>query len=896
MAKPVVAAAAQGLVDLTKLDAKWLQRWKKVCGPDFINPRRLIPMKNHDKKMYSLTMFPYPSGMLHMGHLRVYTISDVLARYYRMQGLDLIHPMGWDAFGLPAENAAVERGVNPEDWTKINIQKMKDQMVLMNTDFDWTKELATCDPNYYKWTQKIFLELHKHGLAYRKKAEINWDPIDNTVLANEQVDSEGRSWRSGAIVEKRLLEQWFLGITKYAGDLNKDLDLLQHWPSKVRAMQKNWIGESKGSQIQFPVSSKSGIELPMKELDAFTTRAETIFSVQYVAIGFDHPITQMIAKSNEKLREFIDRLNKQGEEAQKSKEGFLLDDIFAINPLDSNIQLPILVAPYVISTYGSGSVMGCPAHDIRDFEFWIQNMGSEAAIIHTVSPKKSSNEPADNEPFILKDGVMNINSRFLQGLSARDARHKVTEELKLISKGSFKTNYRLRDWLISRQRYWGAPIPMIHCESCGIVPVPDEDLPVKLPHLNYIPSRGGSPLAQVEEFVNCECPQCHKPAKRDTDTMDTFIDSSWYMFRFLDPNNNDVAFEKEIATKYMPVDQYIGGVEHAILHLLYARFISKFLADAGWFETSEGWKGEPFKQLITQGMVHGKTFVNPKTGRFLKPDEYDLQDDNTAILKETGAIANISFEKMSKSKYNGADPEECIKAHGADATRAHVLFQAPINDVLDWNEAKIVGIERWLKKVLKLSVDLGSGFSSVIVEEVSPKSNAELDLHNELTKLEQSIDDSFVDDLSLNTLISSYMKYNNALITAFKNEEVGKEYIAGKFVKMVKYMCPVTPSVCEEIWELYNEACTEGEITNLESILKADWPIVSTLVQAQIDYKVMINGKMKFIHSTATEYNAKDIESCISDVLKNESAAQLFAEKVIKKTIIKKDAIIFILK
>lgn len=896
MAKSVVAAAAQGLVDLTKLDAKWLQKWKKTCRPDFINPRRLVPMKNNDKKMYSLTMFPYPSGMLHMGHLRVYTISDVLARHYRMQGLDLIHPMGWDAFGLPAENAAVERGVNPEDWTKINMQKMKDQMVLMNTDFDWTRELATCDPNYYKWTQKIFLELHKHGLAYRKKAEINWDPIDNTVLANEQVDSEGRSWRSGAIVEKRLLEQWFLGITKYASELNKDLDLLQDWPSKVRTMQRNWIGESKGTDIQFPISSTNDMELPMNELDAFTTRAETIFSVQYVAIGFDHPITQMVANSNEKLREFIDRLNKQGEEAQKSKDGFLLDDVFAINPLDSNIQLPIFVAPYVISTYGSGSVMGCPAHDTRDFEFWLQNMGSDAAIIHTVSPKESSNEPADNEPFIEKEGIMNINSRFLQDLSTADARKKVTEELKLINKGEFKTNYRIRDWLISRQRYWGAPIPMIHCESCGIVPVPDEDLPVKLPHLDYIPSRGGSPLAQVEEFVNCECPQCHKPAKRDTDTMDTFIDSSWYMFRFLDPNNNEKAFSKEIASKYMPVDQYIGGVEHAILHLLYSRFISKFLADAGWFEKGENWKGEPFKQLITQGMVHGKTFVNPKTGKFLKPDEYDLQADGNAILKETGAIANISFEKMSKSKYNGADPGECIVAHGADATRAHVLFQAPINDVLDWNEAKIVGIERWLKKVLKLSVDISSETKAVIVDEIDPVSNAELELHNELVKLEQSIDDSFVGELSFNTLISSYMKYNNALIAGFKDNEVRREYIAGKFVKMVKYMCPVTPSVCEEVWELFHEASTESEITDVESILKADWPIASELFQTKIDYKVMINGKMKFIHSTKTEYNPKEIEKCISEVQKHESASKLFSGKEIKKTIIKKDAIIFILK
>ncbi|KGK40428.1 hypothetical protein JL09_g396 [Pichia kudriavzevii] len=625
---------AQGLVDLASLDQKWLARWRARCNNKFINPRRLINEDKKDlKKMYSLTMFPYPSGSLHMGHLRVYSISDTLARYYRMKGYDLIHPMGWDAFGLPAENAAVERGVNPEVWTKSNIQKMKAQMELMLTDFDWSREVSTCDPEYYKHTQKIFLEFLKHGLAYRKKAEINWDPIDKTVLANEQVDSEGRSWRSGAVVEKKLLEQWFLGITKYAGALNKDLELLEDWPSKVKAMQRNWIGESKGAEIKFQVckDAKSHLEghLPVDILDIFTTRAETIFSVQYLALSFSHPITQFISKNDPKLREFIDRLNKDGEESEKSKEGYLLPDVYATNPLDAGVKIPLFVAPYVIGTYGSGAVMGCPAHDVRDFEFWINNMGSSSAIIHSVEPINES-DYIEGEPFVSKEGKMNINSRFLEGMTTSDARIQVVKELKLIQMGDFKTNYRIRDWLISRQRYWGAPIPVIHCDSCGIVPVPDEDLPVKLPHVDKLLGRGGSPLAQIEDFVNCECPKCKKPAKRDTDTMDTFMDSSWYMFRFLDSKNESLPFDDKIASKYMPVDQYIGGVEHAILHLLYSRFVSKFFNDIKWYE-NDAMRGEPFKQLITQGMVHGKTFINPKNGRFLKPEEYELNENGDAI-------------------------------------------------------------------------------------------------------------------------------------------------------------------------------------------------------------------------------------------------------------------------
>ncbi|GAV27955.1 hypothetical protein PMKS-001423 [Pichia membranifaciens] len=897
-----VKAAAQGLANLAALDAKWMERWKTKCDHKFINPRRLVnagrqKLENSEtKKMYSLTMFPYPSGVLHMGHLRVYTISDVLARYYRMKGYDLIHPMGWDAFGLPAENAAVERGANPDTWTRSNIAKMKNQMKRMSTDFDWSREFSTCDAEYYKWTQKIFLELHKHGLAYQKKAEINWDPVDKTVLANEQVDAQGRSWRSGAIVEKKLLKQWFLGITKYAKALNKDLELLGEWPSKVRTMQRHWIGESNGCEIKFPVNPVEGtnIKLPSDALNVFTTRAETIFSVQYLALSFDHPITKMLYNTDFNLKGFIDRLNKDGEESEKSREGYRLEGVYATNPLDAGTKLPVFVAPYVISSYGNGAVMGCPAHDTRDFEFWLANMGPNSAIVYTVEPNSENVEFIEGEPFILKKGKMSVNAKFLQGLSADDARKKVAEELKLIQMGDFKTNFRLRDWLISRQRYWGAPIPIIHCDSCGVVPVSDEDLPVKLPHVDKLLGKGGSPLANIEEFVNCECPSCHKPAKRDTDTMDTFMDSSWYMFRFLDSKNDSKPFSKEVASKYMPVDQYIGGVEHAILHLLYSRFISKFFNDIGWYDNKE-MNGEPFRQLITQGMVHGKTFVNPATGKFLKPDEYDITTSGDAIIKATGEIASISFEKMSKSKYNGADPVECIQKHGADATRAHILFQAPINDILDWEEAKIIGVERWIKKVLKLAVDLADGCkegSTIGLDKhFSPVTEQDIELHNILHEFERGINDSFGKTPSLNTLISYYMKYTNALTDSVKKGQTTSKYLEYKFLNLVKYMAPVTPAACEEAFELFNYKSKQKD----QFLLEADWPALDEPIESLLNYNVIINGKMRFVHKAPAELT-DDLDACCKEILSTQKGAKYLAGKEINKVILKKGAIVFILK
>lgn len=879
-------------VDLVALDAKWLARWKSQCHGRFLNPRRLVPSDPTKKKIYSLTMFPYPSGMLHMGHLRVYTISDTLSRYYRMTGLDVLHPMGWDAFGLPAENAAVDRGADPETWTRQNIAKMKEQMETMRVDFDWDHELTTCNPDYYKWTQKIFLLLYEHGLAHRKSAEINWDPIDKTVLANEQVDSQGRSWRSGAIVEKRLLEQWFLGITEFAKDLNKDLGLLKDWPTKVKAMQRNWIGESHGAELVFPVKH-TPVELTVKSVEAFTTRAETLNSVQYLALAFDHPITQQIMKTDAGLRSFVDRLN-YSKELEKSKEGYRLEGVFVSNPLDPSREIPVFVAPYVISGYGQGAVMGCPAHDKRDFEFWLANVGPNAAIIRTVDPPKDAadTDEFEGKPYTAKHGVMNENAGpDLQFKSAKEAREIVIKKLEKAGLGSHKVNYRLRDWLISRQRYWGAPIPMIHCDHCGVVPVPDKDLPVLLPKVARLLGRGGSPLAQIPEFVNTSCPKCHGPAKRDTDTMDTFMDSSWYMLRFVDPHNDKELFSKELGTKYLPVDQYIGGVEHAILHLLYSRFISKFLCSLGYYTDNAGMNGEPFKQLITQGMVHGKTFVDGTNGRFLKPGEYTVQPDGSAIVNSTGEKASISYEKMSKSKFNGADPTECIAAHGSDATRAHILFQAPINDVLNWEETKIIGVERWLRKVIGLSETLSSEVTTKpSVKPLESYNNQEIELHNELVSLLKSLNDSFGRTLSLNTVVSDYMKYTNLLVDNVDNAEIDLAVKYKSLMTLLKVMAPVTPAVVEEANELLHH-----NFGVVDSILKSDWPQVEEPIKGQVNFNVMINGKMRFIH-TAPESFTADKAKCIETILATEGGKMWLSDCEIKKVILKKGTVVFIVK
>ncbi|VVT46691.1 uncharacterized protein SAPINGB_P001339 [Magnusiomyces paraingens] len=852
----------------TELDEKWSNIWKKSPSrleiPHLIDSKTGKPLDR--EKYYALSMFPYPSGMLHIGHLRVYTISDVLARYRRMNGYNVIHAMGWDAFGLPAENAAIERGIDPETWTLSNIQKMKDQMNIMFADFDWEREIVTCSPDYYKHTQQLFLKLYKAGLAYRKEAVVNWDPIEKTVLANEQVDDEGRSWRSGAIVEKKYLEQWFLGITKYAPELLEDLSILKDWPERVKTMQKNWIGKSQGATIIFPLSTN-------ESLTAFTTRPDTLYAVQYVALSLNHPIVKSIAQTDQDLADFLERAADLPED---TKEGYRLKNVYAANPLNSSKHnLPVFVAPYVLDNYGHGSVMGCPGHDTRDYEFWKQNMPS-VSVVETVVPPSNYVPDANSPPIYTgKDGKLNEVSGPYSGMDAREGGKKIIQDLESTNLAKFDVQWRLRDWLISRQRFWGAPIPIIHCDSCGTVPVPDDELPVLLP-------RGlNGPLNTSPEFVHTHCPSCGGKAKRDTDTMDTFMDSSWYFFRYTDPHNTNEIFDYKKASELMPVDIYVGGIEHAILHLLYSRFISKFLAKNGNWSGGD-LNGEPIKRLVTQGMVHGKTTVCPETGKFLRPHEIDYENDdpNKPLVKASQKPALVSYEKMSKSKYNGADPGECIKTHGADATRAHILFQAPVSDVLNWDESQIVGVKRWLSKVSSFTTSLADAIteSANKTQNVSEflatikgqaydvkfdkLSKAEQKMWIEIQKLIKSITDSFHDSLSLNTVISDYMKLTNAIQNTFGTGPFDNRSLPVALYaleKLLKVMAPVTPVNASDNWQ-YLQKALNPELKS-SSIFAEAWPQLEAIPGADLGrFSIIINGKRRFVINASKSLAGKEKE------------------------------------
>lgn len=836
--------------NFVELDKKWRERWSQQNGEKSTHSL-------NEKDFYALVMFPYPSGVLHLGHLRVYTISDVVARYKKLNGYNVIHPMGWDAFGLPAENAAIERDIDPAIWTETNISKMKEQMINFLADFDWDREINTSSPDYYKWTQKIFIMLYSKGLAYRKKAEINWDPVDQTVLANEQVDAKGRSWRSGALVEKRNLEQWFIGITKYADRLVKDLDHLGQWPEHVKTMQRNWIGKSRGCVVHFPIDYDDGI------LSVFTSRPETLFAVQFLALSLDHPIVKELSQNDPWLVKFVDESRDAGFE---SKAGYKLPIKASIplnpdNTTKSYFDVPIFVAPYVLSEYGSGAVMGCPGHDTRDFEFWKLHEPNQSTV-QIIGPK----DPKQMKiPYTLKKGIMQDSStlegglkdlQLYKGLSGKDAASVITQQLTKHGLGNASTQYRLKDWLISRQRYWGAPIPIIHCTDCGPVPVPDDHLPVLLPKVNSEHFTKGNPLGNIDEFVNCKCPSCGKDAKRETDTMDTFMDSSWYYLRYLD-SKNDSQLISSAASQNMPVDLYVGGVEHAILHLLYARFIAKFLSDCGVWD-GKSCHDEPLTKLVTQGMVHGITYADPDTNKFLKPDEVDFTNSQAPTIKATGKTPKVSYEKMSKSKYNGADPGECIAKFGADATRAQMLFLAPVSDTLLWNEDQIAGVDRWLRRVLGLSqsilnmdkveVDRGSQElarvtlkNPIIGEKTIVLNEYEFDFYNQIQDLVKSISDSIDIHFSLNTVVSDLMKMTNLITEAIKSNKCEYNLVRDSYVKLLICMAPVTPATSEECWESIQLA--NG--LSPSSIFNQSYPTDKSIKSNIQKFNIFINGKAR---------------------------------------------------
>ena len=588
-------------------------KWQKAWATENLDQTD----ETSDKpKFYALSMFPYPSGNLHMGHVRNYVITDVIARFKRMQGYRVLHPMGWDAFGLPAENAAIEREIPPGQWTQQNIAQMKQQLQKLGLSLDWEREVTTCSPDYYRWTQWLFLQFYEAGLAYQKEAAVNWDPIDQTVLANEQVDSEGRSWRSGAQVERKLLRQWFLKITDYAEQLLNDLDKLPGWPERVKLMQANWIGKSVGAYLEFPIQDSQ------EKIGVFTTRPDTVFGVSYVVLAPEHPLTLQVttAKQKKAVKAFIKSVAKESElertAEDKPKRGVLTGGT-AINPFNGE-EIPILIADYVLVEYGTGAVMGVPAHDTRDFKFANDNNLPIRVVI--VPENEESDDPVLSEAYT-EAGIM-INSGQFDGLASTKGKTAIIDYAETQGYGKARIQYRLRDWLISRQRYWGCPIPVIHCPNCGTVPVPDEDLPVTLPENVEFSGRGASPLAKLEDWINVPCPSCGEAAKRETDTMDTFIDSSWYYLRYTDAKNTEAVFSLDKVNSWMPIDQYVGGIEHAILHLLYSRFFTKVLRDRGLINCDE-----PFQRLLTQGMVQALTYKNPKTGKYVPSDRVVFEDE-----------------------------------------------------------------------------------------------------------------------------------------------------------------------------------------------------------------------------------------------------------------------------
>jgi leucyl-tRNA synthetase len=839
-----------------EIETKWQQTWvdRQLYKTDDTSNK---------PKFYALSMFPYPSGSLHMGHVRNYVITDAIARTKRMQGYRVLHPMGWDAFGLPAENAAIARGVHPAKWTYQNIDKMRSQLKLLGLSIDWERELATCAPDYYKWTQWIFLQLFKSGLAYQKEAAVNWDPVDQTVLANEQVDSEGRSWRSGALVEKKLLRQWFLKITDYADRLLADLDTLTGWPEKVKTMQANWIGKSVGAYLEFPLVNSDD------KIAVFTTRPDTVYGVSYVVLAPEHPLVKQIttAENRAAVDAFIAEVANQSEldrtADDKPKRG-VPTGAMVTNPFNGN-TVPVWIADYVLYEYGTGAVMGVPAHDERDFKFANSYQLPVTQVI--LDPNGEANAPLTSA--YTGTGAM-VNSDRFNGLDSIVAKQEIIDHAETNNYGKARVQYRLRDWLISRQRYWGAPIPIVHCPNCGAVPVPEAELPVTLPEDAEFTGSGGNPLAKLASWVNVPCPTCGTPAQRETDTMDTFIDSSWYYLRYTDAQNQGQIFNPKDVNDWMPVDQYVGGVEHAILHLLYSRFFTKALGDCPGADGKSLLNfAEPFQRLLTQGMVQGLTYLNPNKEGKDKWISTDRVDASNPIDPDTGEALQQVYATMSKSKGNGVAPEDVIDKYGVDTARMFILFKAPPEKDLEWDEADVEGQARFLNRVWRLVTEY-SGKPSKIPAELT---KAEKDLRRSIHVAIKEITEDLDGDYQFNTAISEMMKLSNALTDATcKDSPVYSEGIK----TLILLLAPFAPHIAEELWALTGNP----ESVHVQNWLELD---ASALVTDEITLVIQILGKTR---GTIQVPNTND-KAALEEYARSSPLAQKFiADKEVKKVIV----------
>lgn len=796
---------------------------------------------------YLLSMFPYPSGKLHMGHVRNYTISDVLSRYYRLKGYEVLQPMGWDAFGMPAENAAIANAVAPAAWTFSNIDNMRAQLKSLGLSIDWSREFATCTPEYYKWEQWLFVQLFKKGLVYKKLSTVNWDPVDNTVLANEQV-VDGRGWRSGALIEKREIPMYYFNITAYADELLNDLDKLEgHWPQQVITMQRNWIGRSEGMEIHFPYTL-NGEE---KTLDVFTTRPDTLMGVTYVSVAAEHPLAKHAAATNPALQSFIEACKKgsvaEADLAKAEKMG-MDTGLTVIHPLTGE-QVPVWVANYVLMSYGSGAVMAVPAHDERDFEFANKYQLPIKQVIDLDEPHKQGQQfdaTTWQDWYGDKQNGVAINSGELDGLNFKQAFDNILTQLEPRGLGKKTINYRLRDWGVSRQRYWGCPIPVINCAGCGTVPVPESQLPVVLP-LDVVPDGRGNPLNNLASFTDVNCPCCGKPAKRETDTFDTFVESSWYYARFASPNYTDGMINKVAADKWLPVDQYVGGVEHAVLHLLYARFFHKLMRDEGLVQGDE-----PFANLLTQGMVLAGTYLRENADgskSYYFPEEVDIRYNDKgqpieATLKADGQPVKIGkIEKMSKSKNNGVDPQATIDQYGADTVRLYTMFTAPVDQTLEWIDDGLKGPYNFLKKVWRYTIEHGETLAqqsltaaTLSVSDAQSLSKAAKNLRRKTHDTIGKLDDAFGKNLALNTPVSFLMELSNEL-TAFDIRSDSDLAVANEaLVTLLTLLTMYAPHMAEVLLEDLGI-----------DVMTLSYPTVDTsaLVQDTITMVVQVNGKIR---------------------------------------------------
>ncbi|NDY96476.1 leucine--tRNA ligase [Wenzhouxiangella limi] len=824
---------------------------------------------------YCLSMFPYPSGRLHMGHMRNYTICDVMSRFQLMQGRRVLQPMGWDAFGLPAENAAMANGVPPAEWTRSNIAHMRGQLKSLGFAIDWDREIATCNADYYRWNQWFFLRLLERGIAYQKTGTVNWDPVDQTVLANEQV-VDGRGWRTGALVEKREIPMYYLRITDYAQELLDSLAQLDGWPERVKAMQANWIGRSEGAEIAFACADQV--------IRVFTTRPDTLMGATFMAVAAEHPLARRAAESNPDLAEFIRECQQGGvseaDIATQEKRG-MDTGLKAIHPLTGD-ELPVWIANYVLMGYGEGAIMAVPAHDERDFEFALKYDLPIRQVI-SLPDGQVYDDRHWHEAYAAKDGEL-VNSGNYTGLSCSDGFAAIVGDLEAKGAGQARVQFRLRDWGISRQRYWGCPIPIIHCKACGAVPVPEQDLPVRLPE-DLVPDGSGNPLNRCEAFLNVPCPKCGQPARRETDTMDTFVDSSWYFLRYTCPDN-DQAMVDERTSEWMPVDQYVGGIEHAILHLLYARFWTKLMRDEGLIDIDE-----PFRRLLTQGMVLAETYYREDAaGRrtWFNPSEVEVRRDakggvDSAVLIADGEpVTPGGVEKMAKSKNNGVDPQALVDQYGADTVRLFSMFAAPPEQSLEWSDAGVEGAWRFLRRLwsgVHRHVAGGLPRSALDAQALGdPGRELRRVLHETIAK----VSDDYARRLTFNTAIAAVMECCNRLARFEPSDDNDRALVQECWTSLVRLIAPVTPHVAEALWR---------KLGGAESVFEAGWPGVdeSALARQTVTMVVQVNGKVRGRIEVVPGSAREEVEA---QARAEDNVARFIDSKTVRKVIVVPDKLV----